>query len=80
MCGTLRASSLGMNAATGHATVDRDTLISWLEAGSFEIYEETDDENMLDLSERGVELCEEHGLTVDVDAYGCAYCAQHTIS
>jgi hypothetical protein len=36
--------------------------------------------DLVELSETGMALCEVHGLNVDVDAYGCAYCTEHTIS
>lgn len=59
--------------------VDRDMLEQWLEAGDDAVYEPTADEGIVQLSAAGAALCEAHGLTVDVDSYGCAYCVEHTI-
>jgi hypothetical protein len=59
--------------------VDKDTLISWLEQGLDNVYEPVGDGTMVTLNDAGAALCEAHGLTVDVDAYGCAYCVEHVI-
>lgn len=57
--------------------VDRDQLEQWLEAGDGAVYDDVG--GLVELSEAGVAFVRAHGLTVDVDSYGCAYCPEHTI-
>lgn len=58
--------------------MDREELVQALESGDSGIYD-TLEGGQISLNERGVKLCEEHGIRVDADSYGCAYAPEHLI-
>jgi hypothetical protein len=57
------------------STKREDALDRLADLEDTELYREINGE-MIELTEAGVDLAEGAGLTVDVDAYGCAYCVE----
>jgi hypothetical protein len=56
----------------------KEDLIKLLRTGDESIYSEVGD--LLTLNDYGCDLCEEHEIEIDVDAYGCTYAPDYLVS